>query len=73
MNKKAIALTTILTLVGVVVLSMPGPGGGGPPGPPGGGGPPCWHPPCIPIDGGVGVLIAMGAALGVRKLYNGIK
>jgi|NOAtaT_6_FD_contig_31_7245978_length_477_multi_2_in_0_out_0_2 hypothetical protein len=29
--------------------------------------PPCWPPPCIPIDGGVGVLIAAGALLGGRK------
>ena len=46
-------------------------------GPPGSGGgstgttPPCWEPPCIPIDGGLGFLIAAGAFLGIRKLYNG--
>lgn len=34
---------------------------------PTGGGPPCWPPPCIPIDGGVGLLIAAGALLGGRK------
>jgi len=34
---------------------------------PGGGPPPCWPPPCIPIDGGVGLLIAAGALLGGRK------
>lgn len=33
----------------------------------GGGPPPCWPPPCIPIDGGVGLLIAAGALLGGRK------
>lgn len=36
-------------------------------GPPVGGTPPCWPPPCIPIDGGVGFLIAAGAALGLRN------
>ena len=44
------------------------------PPPPGGGStgtdPPCWDPECIPIDGGVGFLIAAGAALGIRKVYN---
>lgn len=46
---------------------------GGPP--PGGGGttgttPPCWEPECIPIDAGVGFLLAAGIALGARKLYK---
>jgi hypothetical protein len=49
-----------------------------PPGaPPGGGGtgttPPCWDPDCIPIDGGVSLLIAAGVALGGKKLYNNYK
>lgn len=44
-------------------------------GPPPGGGstgddPPCFDPPCIPIDGGLGFLIAAGAALGGKKIYN---
>ena len=43
----------------------------GPPGPPGGGGaPPCWPPPCIPIDGGIGLLLAAGLALGGKKAYD---
>lgn len=32
--------------------------------------PPCWPPPCIPIDGGISALIAAGAAYGVKKLYD---
>lgn len=41
----------------------------GPPGPPTGP-PPCWPPPCtIPVDSGIGFLIAAGIALGVKKLY----
>ena len=48
--------------------------GGGPPGDPDGGGdPPCWPPPCIPIDGGLGVLLAAGAILGGKKLYDASK
>ena len=43
----------------------------GPPPPPGGGGsgsdPPCWPPPCIPIDGGIGFLLAAGIAYGGKK------
>ena len=42
---------------------------GGPPPPP----PPtpgCWPPPCVPIDGGISLLIAAGAIYGGKKLYN---
>ena len=43
----------------------------GPPGPPGGGGtPPCWPPPCVPIDGGVLFLAAAGIAYGSKKAYD---
>jgi hypothetical protein len=45
---------------------------GQPPPPPGGGsGAPCWPPPCsVPIDGGIGFLIAAGAALAGKKFYD---
>lgn len=43
----------------------------GPPPPPGGGGGPiCWPPPCIPIDGGISLLIAAGVIYGSSKLYS---
>lgn len=32
--------------------------------------PPCWPPPCIPIDGGVGFLAAAGLALGAKFLFD---
>ncbi|MBI4931932.1 MAG: hypothetical protein HY841_14315 [Bacteroidetes bacterium] len=42
----------------------------GPPGPPMGP-PPCWPPPCsIPLDGGISLLIAAGAALGGKKIFD---
>ncbi|GAB4249320.1 MAG: hypothetical protein Kow0079_01900 [Vicingaceae bacterium] len=59
-----------LTLVFLVALSIVNNAfAAGPPGPPGGGGggPPCWPPPCVPIDGGIGYLIAAGALLGIKK------
>lgn len=34
---------------------------------PGPGDPPCWPPPCIPIDGGLSLLIGAGALLGGKK------
>jgi hypothetical protein len=45
----------------------------GPPGPPMGGGnphPPCWPHCPIPIDGGLSFLIAAGAGLAGKKLYD---
>lgn len=44
-----------------------------PPPPPGGGGPPCFPPPCMPIDGGISFLLAAGAALGAKKIYDSRK
>ena len=41
-----------------------------PPPPPSGATPDCWPPPCIPIDGGISLLIAAGAIYGGRKLYK---
>ena len=35
--------------------------------------PGCWPPPCIPIDGGISLLIAAGAIYGGRKLYKNKK
>ena len=50
----------------------------GPPPPPSGAGgaPPsfqCWPPPCVPIDGGISLLIAAGAIYGGGKLYGSNK
>lgn len=46
-----------------------------PPPPPSGAGgvPNCWPPPCIPIDGGISLLIAAGAIYGGRKLFSNQK
>lgn len=38
-----------------------------------GGGPPCWPPPCIPIDGGLSLLIGAGALLGGKKAMDARK
>ena len=46
----------------------------GPPAPPGGGSdPPCWPPPCVPIDGGIGFLLVAGALYGSKKLLDSRK
>lgn len=44
------------------------------PAPPvGGGSPSCWPPPCVPIDGGIGFLIAAGALYGLKRLSSNKK
>jgi hypothetical protein len=35
-----------------------------------GGPPPCWPPPCIPIDGGLSFLIGAGALLGGKRILD---
>ncbi|MFL5753818.1 MAG: PID-CTERM protein-sorting domain-containing protein [Bacteroidia bacterium] len=44
---------------------------GAPPPPPGGGmDPPCWPPPCVPVDNGVIFLILAGVAYAAKKFYD---
>lgn len=66
MSKRFLLL--FIFIFGIVTLSRALPP---PPPPPGGGDEPgCWPPPCIPIDGGISLLIAAGAVYGGRKLYS---
>jgi hypothetical protein len=67
--KKYIYITILLISVSLVNNAFAG--GGPPPKPPGnGGGPPCWPPPCVPIDGGLSLLLAAGAIYGSKKVYD---
>ncbi len=60
-----ITIILFLALSGIDVFAA------GPPGPPGGGGgPSCWPPPCVPIDGGISYLLALGAIYGGKKIYD---
>lgn len=78
MNVKRTFLSLAFVTVASLVFAAPsggGPGGGNGGGAPNGSGPPaagggCWPPPCIPIDGGISLLIAAGAVYGGRKLYQ---
>lgn len=59
---------TFRPLVTLLFLALPALGGlMAQPGP---GGPPCWPPPCIPIDGGLSLLIGAGALLGGKKAWD---
>jgi len=69
---KVIFLASLFVALSNVSFAQP------PSGPPPGGAvpagntPPCWDPQCVPIDGGLGFLLAAGALFGFRKL-KGIK
>ncbi len=72
MNRKV--LHTLVLSFGITAACF---AGGPPPHPSNGnqngGHPGCWPPPCIPIDGGISLLIAAGAIYGGRKLYKNKK
>ena len=65
-------LIALITVLATDFNAFTQPPGGAPPGGqvPTGIGPPCWDPECIPIDGGIGFLIAAGAVLGVKKIRD---
>ena len=84
MNLKCILFFLGFVAVTSLTIAAPAGGPGGPGGasgagtgggaPHGGGAPAagggCWPPPCIPIDGGISILIAAGALYGGNKLYD---
>jgi len=68
-----IKILVTISLIMIVCVTLGQPAGGGPPGGPAGGTAPCWPPPCVPIDGGISFLIAIGAAFGGKKAYDVLK
>jgi hypothetical protein len=72
--KRIFSILTLVVFLLITTISFAQPAGGPPPPPPpptgGAANPPCWPPPCIPIDGGIGFLVIAGAALGVKKMYD---
>lgn len=64
-NSKHIFLAVLLTAASYATYA-----GVAPPPPGGGMTPPCWPPPCIPIDGGLSFLVAAAAIYGGKKLYD---
>jgi hypothetical protein len=65
-TKKILILIFTVYLTNIVNAAAPPP-------PSGGGKPGCWPPPCVPIDGGISLLIAAGAIYGGKKLYSSKK
>jgi len=66
MKQFKLILTVSLLLFGSQILFSAPP-------PPPAGSPGCWPPPCVPIDGGVSLLIVAGAAYGAKKLVDSRK
>jgi hypothetical protein len=68
-NKQVLFILFLVVCTSATVFAA------GPPGPPGGGGGgyDCWPPPCVPIDGGVSLLIAAGIFYGGKKIYDNRK
>lgn len=65
---KRIIATTIL-LGGLMTFDLYAPPTAGTGGVSGGGAG-CWPPPCVPIDGGIGLLVLAGVAWGSKKLIE---
>lgn len=63
MRAKIILSVFFITTITAVCYSAPPPPGGG-------GKPVCWPPPCVPIDGGISLLIVAGAIYSGKKLYS---
>ena len=63
MRTKFILSVFFVTILTAVCYSAP-------PAPGGGGKPVCWPPPCVPIDGGISLLIIAGAIYGGKKLHS---
>ena len=62
------AFILVLFILGTFTVETMAQGGPSPTGlPPGGG---CVPPNCVPIDGGLSLLIAAGAAFGGKKIYD---
>ena len=64
MNTRFIFLFILIVGFASVCVALP------PPPPPPSDSPGCWPPPCVPIDGGISLLIVAGAVYGGKKLYN---
>jgi hypothetical protein len=60
----------IIVLVFGLILLSGGDSVAQPPPPNGTATPPCWPPPCIPIDGGISWLLAAGIVYGAKKSWD---
>ena len=61
MNKKYLLVISFVIMV-LFFQGQPGPLPGG------GAAPPCWPPPCIPVDGGISIFTFISILLGYKFL-----
>jgi hypothetical protein len=66
MKKRSLIVAAILFVAAFAGVNIDSAFGAAAPPPP----QTCWPPPCIPIDGGISILIAAGAAFGGKKIYD---
>ena len=67
-------LPKLVIIIAISFMAVTAATAAGPPPPPGGGSdPPCWPAPCVPIDAGIGVLIAAGLLYGGKMAYKTFK
>lgn len=64
MKKASLILFLLLLFDFAINSSIAQPGG------PANEDPPCWPPPCVPIDGGLSFLLAAGLAYGGKKAFD---
>lgn len=67
MRKIRLIVTLAFLTLATAVFSQTAPGGGG--------GPSCWPPSAcssVPIDGGIGLLMAAGALYGAKRLKKSL-
>ena len=67
LSKSQISTIAVVVSIFLCETVLAQPSGGTPVG---GGSPGCWPPPCVPIDGGMSFLVAMGIAFGGKKLLD---
>lgn len=65
---KHLVVKSILVLIAVMAVSVVYAQTGPPAAGPGPGG--CFPPPCVPIDGGISLLVAAGIGLASKKAYD---
>jgi hypothetical protein len=67
MNKNYLLVISFVFIV-LFFQGQPGPGPVGPTLPGGGAAPPCWPPPCIPVDGGISIFTFLSILFGYKFL-----
>ena len=63
MNKSTFLTLFFIIILSICVMAQPNPNPGGNPN-----NIPCWPPPCVPIDGGIGIFTFLAILFGYKVL-----